>query len=109
MRDDHDRPARADGRQVLVDQPLRFIVERAGGFVEDQYRRTSDQRPGETDALTLTAREKYAMLTHRRLVASRQRADELMRPGQTRGCHHRIDRKPRIGPGDVFTDRAAEE
>ena len=45
-----------DLRHVLLDDPLAFVVERAGRLVEDQDARIGDQRAGDGDALALAAR-----------------------------------------------------
>lgn len=48
MGDDKDGSSLAYGCHVVLDQSLRFVVEGAGCFVEDQYPRIADQRPGDS-------------------------------------------------------------
>jgi hypothetical protein len=53
--DDDHRAALADGLHVVLDDAFRLVVERAGGFVEDQDARVADQGAGDGDALALAA------------------------------------------------------
>ncbi|OFX09111.1 MAG: hypothetical protein A2516_11810 [Alphaproteobacteria bacterium RIFOXYD12_FULL_60_8] len=54
--DDEHRAANADAAHVALDDLLGLIVERRGGFVENQDARVGDQCAGDGDALALTAR-----------------------------------------------------
>ena len=55
MRDHHDRPAGGRGKQVGDERGGRGFVEVLGWFVEDDYRRIGQDRPGQREALPLTA------------------------------------------------------
>lgn len=54
MRDDEHCPALGDLAHILLDHIFGLIIERAGGFVEDQNARIGDQCPGDGDALALS-------------------------------------------------------
>ncbi|MNR62767.1 hypothetical protein D3C85_1848820 [compost metagenome] len=54
--DDHRAPL-TDSFHVLLDDPLRLIVQRAGSLVEDQNAWIAHQRPGDGNALPLTTRQ----------------------------------------------------
>ena len=109
MGDDEDRPAGADLREVLLDHVLGFVVEGARGFVEDQNAGIRHQRAGDGDPLPLPAGEVAAVLADQRVIAFRQRHDELMRAGELRRPDHRLERQARISQGDVVADGAVEE
>ena len=51
------------------------VIQRAGGFVQNQHLRVVIQRSGNADALALPARETHAALAHGGLVLLRQFAD----------------------------------
>ena len=93
----------------VLDEPLRFVVERAGRLVEEQDRRVLEDRPGDRDALALAARQPRAAVADDRVVAVGQRADEVVgvgRPG--RGDDLGLGRvEPAVQ--DVLADRAAEQ
>ena len=63
------------------DAGLRFRVQRGGGFVEDQQRRVANQRPGDGDALSLSAGKPRPSLANHRIDALRQCGDEIPRLG----------------------------
>ena len=46
MRDDHHGTPLANGPHIVLDDALGFIVERAGGLIEDQEARVGHQRSG---------------------------------------------------------------
>ena len=73
---------------------LRSRVQRAGRFVQDQDARILEQDARDREALTLAARELVAALADHRLVAGRQRGDEVVR------CSRRAPRlrAPRRSP-----------
>lgn len=54
MGDDQDGAIVADGFHVCHDRAFGFVIERAGGFIQNQNARIGDQRPGNGNALTLS-------------------------------------------------------
>ena len=72
--DEHRAPL-SDLRHVLLDDPLAFIVERAGGFIEDQDARLAQQRARNCDALALPAGESCCR-ARRRSCRSPRKAPE---------------------------------
>ena len=66
-----------DFAHVLVDDAFRLVVESARRFVEDQNARIRYKRPGDGDALTLTARQRAAAFANHRIVAVGQLQDEI--------------------------------
>ena len=53
VRDDEYSAPLSDALHVILDDALAFIVQRTGGFVEDQNPWIGHQRPRDSDALTL--------------------------------------------------------
>ena len=83
---DHERGAiEEQRRQRVLDQPLRFGVERRRGLVQDQDRRVLEQRAGDRQALALPARQPLPALADRRPVAVRKRRDEVVGMSGARG------------------------
>ena len=55
VRDDEHRAAMHNPLHVVLNDALAFIIERAGGFIENQDARIHDQRARNGDALALAA------------------------------------------------------
>src|SRR4051812_46606127 len=68
MRDDHYGATLGDPPHVLRNDALALVSERAGGFVENQNAWIADQRPGDGDALALSAGQRAAALADYRVV-----------------------------------------
>ena len=62
-----------------LDLLFRFGVERGGGFVEEENGRVLEQRPGDGEALLLSAGKETAFVADERLVALRLGHDEVVR------------------------------
>jgi hypothetical protein len=105
---EHGPPAR-DLAQVLLDNALAFVVERARGLVENENARIGHQRAGDGDALALPAGEAVAALADDGVVGLGQLENELVRASDLRGRNHAHDRHARIGERDVVAHRAIEE
>ena len=69
----------------LLDRRLGAAVERAGRLVEDQDRRVLEQGAGDGDALLLAARKLEPALADHRVIALRQRLDEIVDRRALRG------------------------
>ena len=65
----------------LLHEPFRFIVERAGGLVQNQDGRIFEEHPCDRDALFLPAGETHTAFPDKGIVAVRRGADEVMRTG----------------------------
>ena len=77
---DHQRGAAlAQFGDRLLHVALGFGIERSGRLVEQDDRRILDQRARDLDALALPAGELQAVLADRRVVALRERHDEVVR------------------------------
>ena len=84
MGDRHDRAAAAHLLERGADRGLAAGVERGGRFVEHQDVGVAEERAGDRDALSLSAREPSAALAHHRVVAERQVADDVVDLGRLR-------------------------
>ena len=71
--------------------------------------RVAQQRPGECDPLTLTARQREPLLADHRVVAVGQRHHELVGLGRTCGCFHICGARVGTRERDVGADRVREE
>ncbi len=84
-------------------------VERAGGFVEDQQRRTADQRPRDVEALALAAAKIGATLLDPVLIAAGQRGDQVVDAGVLCGALDFALRDRVVPEGEIVADAAAEQ
>ena len=85
VRDEDRRAALHQPLEPLEELRLGLRVERRRRLVQQQDRRVAEQRPGDPDPLALAAGETDALGPELRLVAVRQRDDELVsrrRPGR---------------------------
>ena len=109
MRDDQRGAPGQDGAQCLLHEPLARDVEQRGGLVEHQHRRGGEEGAREGDELPLAGGQPPAALADLRVVAVRQRGDELVCAD---GRGRRLHAGPR-GAGlpelDVVRDGAAEQ
>ena len=78
MRDDERGAIAHELHQRLLDAALGFVVERRGGFVEDQDGRVLEQRARDRDALPLAAREQRAAIADLGVEALRQLGREFV-------------------------------
>ena len=76
--DDQRSATGQDGAQCALDQPLTGDVQRGGGLVEDEYRRISQECPGERDQLALAGAEPPTPLGDIGVETIGQRGDELV-------------------------------
>jgi hypothetical protein len=68
MGDDEDRTAGHQVGKRDLHQRLAFRVECRCGFIQDENRRVLEQRPGDGDALPLSARETKALFADHSIV-----------------------------------------
>src|SRR5437879_2870417 len=109
MRDDENGPAGGNSFHVLLDRPFTFIVQGAGGLVEDQDARIRNERAGNCDALALPAGEAAAALADHGVVAFGQLENEVVRPGERCRRNDAFHRYCGIGERDVLPDGAVEQ
>jgi len=67
-------PSRHQSIHGLLNQRLGLGVQAGGGFIENQDGRIGQECAGESDALTLAARQLDAPLPHQGVITARQRA-----------------------------------
>jgi hypothetical protein len=82
MRDDDDRPAAHDRRQVGPELALELEVDGVGGFVQEQQLRSPDECPCESHPLPLATRQVQAVLADPAVDSIRKRRDEGIDAGQ---------------------------
>src|SRR3981081_3939420 len=82
---DENRAAFTYPAHVVLDDALTLVIERAGGFVEDQNAGISHQGTSDRDALPLTAREAAPSFAYDRVIAFGKFENELMRARQSGG------------------------
>src|SRR5262249_46092072 len=88
---------------------LRFGIELARGFVENENWRTSKNRPSDGNALTLAARESNSLFSNYSLVALRFFKDKLVGAGKFRGrLNFRIGRS-RFSQRNVISNRIMKQ
>src|SRR3569833_4009511 len=88
---------------------LRFRIQRRGRLVEDQDARIFVYHPRDRHALLLAARELEAARTDLRLVALRQRFNDVVDVGHLRGAEHCLARGVRLRVANVVVERGVEQ
>ena len=91
------------------DRSLGRQVHRAGGLVEDEHGRVSQERPGQRDALALATRQPHSALAHDGLVSIGERLDEVVRVRGPRRGHELLRSCLRACVEDVLRDRGREQ
>src|SRR6266571_6172389 len=107
--DDENGAAFANPAHVVLDDALTLVIERAGGFVEDQNAGVGHQGAGNRDALPLTAREAAPSFANDGVVALGKFENELMRAGQSRRIDNPLHGHGGIGKRDILGDRSIEK
>ena len=89
--------------------PLRLGIEGAGRLIENEDGRVAQDRPGNGNALTLSARQRITPFSDHRIVAQRLFADEAIgMSGPGRSLDLGVG-GPRTPHADVGPDRVVEE
>ena len=101
MRHEHDGLARALLVQRFQDDRLVQAVEIARRLVKEHQRRVVQKRAGESEALALAARK--------RVVALRQRHDEVVHGGLFAGRDDLVVRRIELCDAEVIFDAVVEE
>ena len=92
-----------------LDHGLRFGVERAGGFVENEDARLGKKGAGDGEALALAAGELDAALADDGVVGFREALGELIDAGGAAGKEKLLFGGVGAGEEDVLADGAVEE
>ena len=95
--------------QGFLHQALAFIVQGAGGLVQNQDGRIFQKYTRDGDALLLPARELDTPLAHEGIIPFGQPGDEFVRPGQPRGLPHLFGGGAGHAVGNVVKDGAGEQ
>src|SRR5258707_51411 len=90
---------------IVLDDALTLVVERAGGFVEDQNAGISHQGTGNRDALPLPPRKAAPSFADHRVVTLGKFENELMRAGQSGRVDNPLHWHGWIGERDILGDR----
>ena len=106
---DDDRPAPRHFTHVGLNDLLALVVECAGRFIEYQNARSRDQRPGDSDPLTLPRRKVSSALFDKRVIAEWEIADKLVSACEPCCGDYRIPREPRTCQCNVVVYGAIEE
>ena len=85
------------------------VVEVGGELVEHHHRCVTERRPGDRQALALTAAQLEPVLPETGVEAVGQRLDEAERPGHLGRPAHAVERGVRVTEADVVGDGAGED
>jgi hypothetical protein len=110
MRDNQRSAVFHQALQRLLDQSLGFGIQRAGGLVQHQDRRVLEDRPGNRDALALTAGQRIAGLPDLGVYPLRHARDEFHRVGRLGGGDDvRFAGAGQFAVGDIVGHAAVEQ
>ncbi|MPM45443.1 hypothetical protein SDC9_92130 [bioreactor metagenome] len=109
LRDDDLCRLRQKLLQRLSNLRIRVGVHRTGGVIENQDAWFFEQRAGDAEALLLSAGDVGAALLNPRLIALRERLDEVVCLRKHAGVLDFFIGCLRISPAEVFRDGAGEE
>jgi hypothetical protein len=107
--DDEDGTPLGDSGHIVLDDAFRFVVQGAGGFVENENARVGDQRSGNGDMLALAAGERAALLADQGVVAFGQFEDEVVGARQLSRLHDGVHLQRGVGQGDVLAHAAVKQ
>src|ERR1035438_3937362 len=108
VRNNDAGPAFHEAAERFEDRCFRFGVQAGSRFIENEYRRVADHGARDSDALALTARERYAALAHHRVVPVRHLLDEFMGIGELRRLDDLLAIRFRLAVRNVLPDRNPE-
>src|SRR5260221_2929173 len=94
-----DYKDRASGNQIVqccLDQRFGLVVQRRGGFVQNQDGGVLQQRAGNGDALTLSSGEAQPFFTDDGVIALRQLLDKVMGKRDLGGFDDGVQRNVRL-------------
>ena len=91
MGDDQHGSTRANLTHIVLNDFFRLVIEGTRGLVKNQDTRIGDERPGDGDALALSAGQSGAVLAHHGVVALRQLTNKFVGTGQLGGLHDALN------------------
>ena len=109
MRDDQRGAIAREPVQGFLNRSFAFIVERAGRLVENQDWRIFQKDARDAQPLLLPAGELHAAFADLRVVAVRQRHDEVVRMGLFRGLDDLVDARVGLAVAEILRDRSREQ
>jgi hypothetical protein len=109
VRHDDGRPVDAHPAQRVLDVPLGLRVQRAGRFVQQDYRRRLQQRPRYRHPLLFAAAQSQPSLAHLGVVGVGEREDLVVDVGSARRLDHVGVRRREATVLDVVADGVVEE
>ena len=109
MRNDDGRSTTRGIHQRLLHELFGHGIEVRCRFIENQNGRITNDRPGDRDALALTARHHGAALADQRVEPLRQRGEDIRQVRHFDGPLNRIGRCPGEAVDDVLEEGAVEE
>src|SRR6185437_16986991 len=102
MGHDQNSSTLADRAHIVLNDPLAFVVESRGRFVEDEDAWIGHERARNGNALALPPGEVRATLLQHGIVAMRQLEDELVGACELRRPYHRLQRHQGVDERDIF-------
>ena len=109
VRDHEGGAALHQAFQGGLHQCFRFIVQGAGGLVQNEDARVFQDSAGNGDALALPARELHAALAHHRVVPGLEGRDEAVGIGGAGGVLHLLRGGVRAAIQDILAHRAGKK
>ena len=110
MRDQHDDgAARLEVDDRLAQRALAFVVEIGIRLVEHNEKGVAKERARQSDALSLSARERFSSFADRGVIAVRQPEDHIVCAGGAGRTQHSIGIRLDAHSCDVFRDGAVEQ
>ena len=106
--DQHGAASKQPGQRI-ADQRLAPGIQAGRDFIQDEDRRILQERPSDGQTLPLPAAQPGALLAQRRIVAARQRLDELVGVSSPGRSDHGIHAGLRPREADIVGDGAVEE
>ena len=95
--------------QALLNPALAFVVQCAGGFIQNQDGRILQEYAGDGNALLLAAGEPGSPFSHKGVIAVGKGLDEVVYVGFFGGVDDFFHGSAGLAVGDVFPDSAAEQ
>jgi hypothetical protein len=95
--------------ESFLNETLTFGIEAAHRFIENKDRRVGKNRPGDRNALTLSAGKLGATISHEGLVALGEALDELMGIRLFRGLDNFVVARLGLAVGNVLFDAASKK
>lgn len=109
MGNDERRPPAHQVGETLLNHGFTFRVEARRGLVENQNPGIGQNRPGDRNALALTAGEFHPTFANYRVVAFRKTLGKFIDPGDPAGFQNFHLRRQRPGELDILANRPVKQ